>query len=186
MCRPAQMLIWLRRWRKFRHLSRTERFEVAATHTGPGSARVTSRLAVFGSGTDIVKTVFSTASACHPVPTDSLLVLPDGILRLWGSIESMGITTEILSLRRNQTSSVSLLIGAIEWQHAAKSDSAKLMRSHAVLQAADLVLLNTAVHAQETMDEPRNRGSRRAATPSRRRRRRSDPSTLLRQHRLFA
>jgi len=98
----------------------------------------------------------------------------------------MSIGTEILSLRRNQTSSVSLLIGAIEWQRATNNDSIKLMRSHAVLQAVDLVLLNVAVHAQETTDEQLTRKNRRAAVPSRRKRRISDPHTLLRQQRLFA
>lgn len=60
----------------------------------------------------------------------------------------MSITTEVLSLRRNQASSVRALQAAIEWQQAAKDDR-MMMRGHAVAQAADLVLLNVAAHAAE-------------------------------------
>ena len=99
----------------------------------------------------------------------------------------MSIATEILSLRRDQTSSVSLLLGAIEWQRASKNDSMMLMRGHAVGQAIDLVLLNVAVHAQETRDERHGPENRRVVPAPRRRRRRSDPGILLqRQHKLFA
>ena len=99
----------------------------------------------------------------------------------------MSITTEILSLRRDQTSSVSLLLGAIEWQRATKNDSMMLMRGHAVVQAIDLVLLNVAVHAQETTDEAYFPENRRTVAVPRRRRRRSDLGVLLqRQHKLFA
>jgi hypothetical protein len=99
----------------------------------------------------------------------------------------MSIGTEILSLRRDQNSSLSFLLGAIEWQSAAQNADIKLMRGHAVMQAADLVLLNTAVHALEMQDEPHIRETRRAALPPHRKRRRADPGMLLqRQHRLFA
>ena len=99
----------------------------------------------------------------------------------------MSIGTEILSLRRDQTSSVSFLLGAIEWQSAAQNADTKLMRSHAVTQAADLVLLNVAVYSLEMLDEPRTHETRRAPVPPRRKRRRFDPDHLSqRQHRLFA
>ena len=99
----------------------------------------------------------------------------------------MSIATEILSLRRDQTSSVSLLLGAIEWQRATRNDSMVLMRGHAVVQAVDLVLLNVAVHAEETKDEPHTAENRRTVPLPRRRRRRPDPGMLLqRQHKLFA
>ena len=92
------------------------------------------------------------------------------------------IATEILSLRRDQTSSVSLLLGAIEWHRAATNDNFKLMRGHAVLQAIDLVLLNVAVHSLEAQE------NRRAKLTPRRRRRCFDPGMIQqqRQHRLFA
>ena len=99
----------------------------------------------------------------------------------------MSIAKEILSLRRDQTSSVSLLLGAIEWQRATQNDSMMLMRGHAVVQAVDLVLLNVAVHALETKDEPYLPENRRMVTVARRRRRRSDLGVLLqRQQKLFA
>ena len=99
----------------------------------------------------------------------------------------MSIATEILSLRRDQTSSVSLLLAAIEWQRATKNDSMMLMRGHAVVQAVDLVLLNVAVHAGEAKDEQHTPENRRALTLPRRRRHRSDSGMLLqRQHKLFA
>jgi hypothetical protein len=62
----------------------------------------------------------------------------------------MSIATEVLSLRRDQSSSVRVLQAAIEWQQAAKDDR-MLMRGHAVAQAADQVLLNVAVHAAEAL-----------------------------------
>jgi len=97
------------------------------------------------------------------------------------------IAAEILSLRRDQTSSVSLLLGAIDWQRATTNDNFMLMRGHAVLQAIDLVLLNVAVHSLEAQFEPHINENRRATLTPRRRRRRFDPGQLLqRQHRLFA
>ena len=84
----------------------------------------------------------------------------------------MGIAAEILKLRNDPTSSVSLLLGAIEWAQATKNHDIRVMRSHAIKQAADLVILNVAVYAQETQNEPPVRGNRRAtATPRRSQRR---------------
>jgi hypothetical protein len=97
----------------------------------------------------------------------------------------MSIATEILKLRNDPTSSVSLLLGAMEWAQATKNHAIRVMRSHAVKQAVDLVLLNVAVHAQEPQNEPRSRENRRVAITPQRRRRRFDPDTLLHQRRLF-
>ena len=98
----------------------------------------------------------------------------------------MSIATEILSLRRDQGSSVNLLIGAIAWEQAAKNPEHKMARHADVLHLADLVLLNVAVHAAEALGEPPTiHRSRRALLPSRRKRRHSDPGQLH-QHRLFA
>ena len=82
----------------------------------------------------------------------------------------MSIATEILNLRRDQTSSVSALLAAIEWQRVALNEAHILARGYAVMQAADSVLLNVTVHAVEMLDQPRIRETRRAVVPSRRRR----------------
>jgi len=99
----------------------------------------------------------------------------------------MSIATELLSLRRDQDSSVNLLLGAIAWEKTAQSPEHKMARHASVLQLADVVLLNVAVHASEASgEEPGTiRRIRRAPMPSRRKRRRFDPGQL-RQHRLFA
>jgi hypothetical protein len=97
----------------------------------------------------------------------------------------MSIATEILSLRRDQTSSVNLLIGAISWEKAAQRADHRMARHAAVLQFADLVLLNVAVHAGETLSQPpTTHRTRRGVLPYSRKRRRSDPGQLH-QHRLF-
>ena len=98
----------------------------------------------------------------------------------------MSIATELLSLRRDQDSSVNLLLGAIAWEKAAQSPEHKRARHASVLQLADVVLLNVAVHASEASGEPpTTRKNRRAVFPFRRKRRRPDPGQL-RQHRQFA
>jgi hypothetical protein len=61
----------------------------------------------------------------------------------------MSCATAVLCLRREQSSSVELLLGAIDWQSNAKDALVARMRGHAVTQAADTVLLNVAVHAAE-------------------------------------
>lgn len=97
----------------------------------------------------------------------------------------MSIATEILSLRHNQTSSVEIFLGALDWQKAAQDDEHILSRGYAVTEAADLVLLNVAVHAAEALSEPpKIRRTRRAVPSSRRNRRRFDPPQLH-QRRLF-
>ena len=98
----------------------------------------------------------------------------------------MSIATEILKLRNDPTSSVSLLLGAMEWAQATKNQDIRVMRSHAIKQAVDLVLLNVAAYAQEPQGEPHSRENRRVAVAPRRRRRRMDPDALLHQRRLFA
>jgi len=91
----------------------------------------------------------------------------------------MSIATEILSLRREQTSSVKALLAALDWQKAAKDDQHILARGYAVDEAADIVLLNVAVHAAEALNEPPTiRRTRRAVPSSRRNRRRFDVGQL--------
>ena len=99
----------------------------------------------------------------------------------------MSIATELLSLRRDQDSSVNLLLGAIAWEKAARTPEHKTSRHASVLQLADVVLLNVAVHATEASGEvpPTIHGTRRAVLPFRRKRRRPDPGQLH-QHKLFA
>ena len=64
----------------------------------------------------------------------------------------MSIATEILSLRRDQFSSVERLIAALEWERAAPEHI--LLRRYAVTEAADVVLLNVAAHAADALSEP--------------------------------
>jgi hypothetical protein len=90
----------------------------------------------------------------------------------------MSITTEILSLRRNQSSSVSTLIAMIDWQKLAQDKDHKMSRGFAVAEAADDVLMNVAVHAAEALNEPPVIHNPRRAVPSSRRKRRFDPSQL--------
>jgi len=98
----------------------------------------------------------------------------------------MSIATELLSLRRDQSSSVSALIAAIEWECAAEDDMHLLARGHDVMRLADIVLVNVAAHAADALSEPGTiRKIRRTILPFRRKRRRPDPGQL-RQHRLFA
>ena len=98
----------------------------------------------------------------------------------------MSDTTDILSLRQNQSSSVKTLIAMLDWQKAAQDDGHFLSRGVAVTEAADLVLLNVATHAAEALNEPPViPRTRRAFSTSRRKRRRSDPGQLH-QRRLYA
>src|SRR5215469_4275591 len=99
----------------------------------------------------------------------------------------MSVGSEILSLRRDQSSSVSALLAALEWQCSAKNDAHILARRHAVMQAADLVLLKVAVHAVEMQAETQVQPTHRTILPFRRKRRRADTGSMSqRQHRLFA
>lgn len=64
----------------------------------------------------------------------------------------MSIGAEVLLLRRDQGSSVEGLLGAIDWQRAAAKDTKDpryIARGHAVMEAADKVLLKVAVYAAE-------------------------------------
>ncbi len=102
----------------------------------------------------------------------------------------MSIATEILSLRRNQTSSVTTLLAMLDWQKSALEDEHILSRGYAVTEAADLVLLNVAVHAVDALGEPPTiRRTRRALLPSWFRRRGSkmpkSPQDQLRSMRPF-
>src|SRR5215468_3320964 len=97
------------------------------------------------------------------------------ILRGW----TMSIATEILRLRQNQASSVETLLAALDWQKAAHTDEHILSRGYAVSEAADVVLLNVAAHAADSLAEPTTvRRTRRAVPSSRRSRRRSDTPEL--------
>jgi hypothetical protein len=98
----------------------------------------------------------------------------------------MSITTEILSLRRDRSSSVAALLNAMEWECAAENDARTLARGYDVLRMADLVLLNVAAHAADVLGQPPAiPKARRAMLPPRRKRRRPDPGELH-QRRLFA
>ena len=100
--------------------------------------------------------------------------------------EIMSIATDILSLRRDQSSSVSGLLAAIEWECAAEEDIRLLARGYDVMRMADAVLVNVAAHAADQLVEPTTiRRTRRSVPPSRRIRRRSDPGKLH-QRWLFA
>lgn len=76
---------------------------------------------------------------------------------------------EVLSLLRNQGSTVEALLAALDWQNAAQNNEHKRMRGHGVREAAEKVLLKVAVHAaeaQRSFDEsgpavpPRRRAAR--------------------------
>jgi hypothetical protein len=98
----------------------------------------------------------------------------------------MSITTEILSLRRDRSSSVTALLNAMEWECAAENDTRTLARGYDVLRMADLVLLNVAAHAADILGQPSAiPQARRAKTPPQRKRRRPEPAQLH-QRRLFA
>ena len=97
----------------------------------------------------------------------------------------MGIATDILNLRNNQLSSVTMLISALERFHDSPHDRA-LNRLFQVDEAADMVLTNVAAHAAEALVAQRPIGGRTPRVLSMRRNRRfkTGPSTLQRQ--LFA
>ena len=97
----------------------------------------------------------------------------------------MSLATDILNLRRNQSSSVSTLITMIDWQKAAQDKDHIMSRGFAVAEAADDVLMNVAVYAAEALSEPPAIGRICRAVPSSRRKRRFDPGRLH-QRKLFA
>jgi hypothetical protein len=98
----------------------------------------------------------------------------------------MSITTEILSLRRDSSSSVAALLNAMEWECAAENDARTLARGYDVLRMADLVLLNVAAHAAGALGQPPDISKARRATPPPRRKRRHPDPNQLHQRRLFA
>jgi hypothetical protein len=97
----------------------------------------------------------------------------------------MSIATEILSLRRDQSSSVSLLLNALEWEKVAEGEMRIFARRHDVMRIVDIVLANVAAHAADVFSEPPTFHRTRSADPSRRKLRRSSPGELY-QRRLFA
>ena len=98
----------------------------------------------------------------------------------------MTITTEILSLRRDRSSSVAALLNAMEWKCAAENDTRALARGYDVLRMADLVLLNVASHAADILGATPAIPQARRATPSPRTKRRRPDPTQLHQRQLFA
>jgi hypothetical protein len=98
----------------------------------------------------------------------------------------VSVVTEILSLRREKSSSVANLIALMKHEGSASDRDRKTSRHYAVLEAADTVLLNVAAHAADQLGEPpKIRKTRRAPLPLRRKPRHVDPDQLH-QHRLFA
>jgi hypothetical protein len=98
----------------------------------------------------------------------------------------MSLATDILNLRRNQSSSVSTLIAMLEWQRAAQDKDHVMSRGFAVAEAADDVLMNVAVYAAEAWGErPAMAHRARRTAPSSGRKRQFD-SGRLHQRRLFA
>src|SRR5438552_16217903 len=92
----------------------------------------------------------------------------------------MSIATDILSLRQNQSSSVTTLIAMLNWQKAAKDDGHILSRGFAVSEASDLVLLNVAVYVEEALSEPPPfRRIHRTVSSSWRKRRHSDSPNIV-------
>jgi hypothetical protein len=97
----------------------------------------------------------------------------------------MSVASDILGLRKNQSSSVETLIAKIEWLKAAEQVAHILTREFAVREAADIVLLNVATHAAEALNEPPViHRTRRALSTSRRKQRHADPGQLH-QRRLY-
>src|SRR5215470_4548605 len=86
----------------------------------------------------------------------------------------MSIATEILSLRQNQFSSVTTLLAMLDWQKSALEDEHVLSRGYAVMEAADSVLLNVAVHAVDALSEPPVIGRTRRTPQLARRKRRPE------------
>jgi len=94
----------------------------------------------------------------------------------------MGIATDILNLRHNRLSSVTMLISALERFHDSPHEKA-INRLFQVDEAVDLVLTNVAAHAAEAMvpQQPTTGGTLRVISMRRKNRSfRSGPSTLQR------
>jgi hypothetical protein len=98
----------------------------------------------------------------------------------------MSISTDILSLRRNQSGSVRTLISLLDWQKEARDDIHILSRGFAVTEAADRVLQNVAVYAAEALNEPPViHRTRRVLSIFRRKQRHSDPGRLHQRRLLY-
>jgi len=95
-----------------------------------------------------------------------------------GAGVSMTIGTEILSLRRDRSSSVETLLGLIDWERQAWEPDHRTSRHYAVLQAADTVLMAVAVHAAEAERDMMIPPGTRRAIDGTRRFRRSRPGHL--------
>jgi hypothetical protein len=93
----------------------------------------------------------------------------------------MSIATEILSLRRDQSSSVTTLLALLDWLRSAPNKDFAETRAYATTHAADLVLLNVAVHALEAQGNAPIRGIRRTIRSLWRRRRSDTSNTQARQ-----
>src|SRR5215467_3300439 len=90
----------------------------------------------------------------------------------------MSIATEILSLRRDRSSSVKTLLALIDWEHQAWEPDHRTTRHFAVLEAADTVLMAVAVHAAEAEQALTTPPGTRRATAGAGKRRRSQPGGL--------
>jgi hypothetical protein len=98
----------------------------------------------------------------------------------------MGIATDVLNLRRNQFSSITTLIAALERLHEASSEN-RLGREFQVYDAADAALVNVAAHAAQAMfdQQPTTVRTQRAIF-TRPRSRRFNPGPSALQRPLFA
>jgi hypothetical protein len=105
------------------------------------------------------------------------------ILALCGG--EMGIATDILNLRHDQLSSVTMLISALERLEDAHHDKVASRLFQAV-EAADLVLTNVAAHAAEALVSQRpTKGTTQRVISMRRKNRRFKPGPST-QRLLFA
>jgi hypothetical protein len=96
----------------------------------------------------------------------------------------LSIASEILSLRRDKSSSVRTLLALLEWQRSARNKDFAETRAYAAQQAADTVLYNVAIHAMEAQDNvPPARETRRTLQSFFRKRRRSDTLQLSQRQR---
>lgn len=98
----------------------------------------------------------------------------------------MSLGTDLLNLRRNQTSTVAMLISGIERLATAKSETTLMTRTFALNELADAVLTQVAIYAVEACwSEVPAAKTRPGMNSSRRRLRQTDAGQLY-QRRLFA
>jgi|SRR3974377_1012522 len=98
----------------------------------------------------------------------------------------MSLGTDLLNLRRNQTSTVATLISGIERLATARSETTLMTRTFALNELADAVLVQVAIHAVEACwsDLPPPKPRWEKSVP--RRRLRQNDAGQLYQRRLFA